>query len=275
LVFERLSKDSLSKLLMSCLEKMSVKISDLFNEEVKIEIVNEANGDARKLYNIIDQLIELYKSKDKGNVDWPLDLDGYMSGFQSSSFYYDKKGSDHYDTTSAFIKSIRGSDPDAAVYYLARMIKGGEDPVFIARRLVILASEDVGNADPRALQIAMTGLEAVKAIGLPEAGINLAQVTTYLSSAPKSNRAYMAYKKAMAEVVASGNLAIPLSLKSARTKMAKDLGFGKDYKYSHDGDKSWVKQDFLPDAIKHKKFYEPSERGFEKNITAYLEWLKS
>ncbi len=275
LVFNRLSEVDLSKLLTSCLQNFDLTEEILFSDDVKNEILDEANGDARKLYNILDQVIDLYNSDDKGGQSWPLEVDAYLEFFKSTSFYYDKKGCSHYNTISAFIKSIRGSDPDAAVYYLARMIKGGEDPVFIARRLVILASEDVGNADPRALQLAMAGLEAVKVIGLPEAGINLAQVTTYLSSAPKSNRSYMAYKKALSEVESSGNLAVPNSLKSSRTKMAKNLGFGKDYKYSHDGEKSWVKQDFLPEQIKDKKFYEPSERGFEKNISAYLKWLKS
>jgi len=275
LVFDRLNEENLSQLLLSCLQSFSLSEASIFTSAVKTEIISESNGDARKLYNILDQIIDLYNSKDKEGLSWPLNIEAYLEFFQSTSFYYDKKGCGHYNTTSAFIKSIRGSDPDAAVYYLARMIKGGEDPVFIARRLVILASEDVGNADPRALQLAIAGLEAVKAIGLPEAGINLAQVTTYLSSAPKSNRSYLAYKEALAEVESSGNLNVPNSLKSARTKMAKDLGFGKDYKYSHDGEKSWVKQNFLPKELSGRKFYEPSEIGFEKNITAYLKWLKS
>ena len=187
---------------------------------------------------------------------------------------YDKNGDQHYDTVSAFIKSIRGSDPDAAMYYMAKMLHGGEDPVFIARRLVILASEDVGNADPNALPLCIAGLEAVKAIGMPEAGINLAQVATYLSCAPKSNSSYKAYKAAMKLMNDGGSYNVPLSLKSSKTKLSKEKGFGKDYRYSHDGSKGYVKQQFLPDEIKDKKFYEPIAHGFEKRMIEYLKWLK-
>ncbi|MCB0351688.1 MAG: replication-associated recombination protein A, partial [Bdellovibrionales bacterium] len=146
--------------------------------------------------------------------------------------------------------------------------------VFLARRLVILASEDIGNADPKALPLAIAGLQAVELIGMPEARINLAQVTTYLASAPKSNRAYMAINKALDFVKRTGALPIPLSLRSSQTKLVQSLGHGKDYKYSHDYDRGYVDQEFLPDAAKSEKFYEPSEHGFEKNIRQYLAWLK-
>jgi putative ATPase len=205
----------------------------------------------------------------------PLDPAGLSQILDAPTLRYDRQSDEHYDTISAFIKSIRGSDPDAAIYYLARMIKGGEDPVFIARRLVILASEDVGNADPRALQVAVSGLQAVELVGFPEASISLAQVTTYMASAPKSNRAYVALQEAQAEVEKSGTLPIPLALRSAKTSTMKELGYGKGYKYSHEGDKGYVKQTFLPEAIKDKQFYDPTDRGFEKNIRQYLEWMKS
>ena len=180
----------------------------------------------------------------------------------------------HYDITSAFIKSVRGSDPDAAVYYLARMLEGGEDPIFIARRLIILASEDVGNADPRALPLAVSGLHAVEAVGLPEGAIILSQVTTYLSSCPKSNASYVALNRAQETVAATKTLPIPLHLRSARTDLAKELGYGKNYHYPHDEKNGWVAQEYLPIEIQGKRFYEPTERGFEKNIADYLQWMR-
>ncbi|HMN69874.1 MAG TPA: replication-associated recombination protein A, partial [Bdellovibrionales bacterium] len=193
---------------------------------------------------------------------------------QRPGLRYDKKSDEHYDTISAFIKSVRGSDPDAAVYYLARMLKGGEDPVFIARRLVILASEDIGNADPRGLSVAVAGLQAVELVGMPEAAISLAQVTTYLASVPKSNASYMALRKAEGAVEKTGTLPIPLALRSARTKLAKNLGYGEGYRYAHDGVTGWQNMQFLPEELKDEKFYEPVDRGFEKSAKQYLDWMK-
>ncbi|RYZ66920.1 MAG: replication-associated recombination protein A, partial [Proteobacteria bacterium] len=187
----------------------------------------------------------------------------------------DKGGEMHYDVISAFIKSVRGSDPDAAVYYMARMLEGGEDPVFIARRLIILASEDVGNADPRALSLAVAGLQAVEAIGLPEAAITLSQVTTYMASCPKSNRSYMALNQAKEVVQETKTIPVPLHLRSSKTPMSKDLGYGKGYKYPHSFENAWVEQSYLPTEIQDKVFYEPSTRGFEKNLKDYLQWVKS
>ena len=158
---------------------------------------------------------------------------------------YDKSGDEHYDCISAFIKSVRGSDPDAAVYYLARMLAGGEDPLFIARRMVVLASEDISNADPRALSVAVAGFQAVEMVGLPEAAINLAQVTTYLASAPKSNRSYASLNAAKEAVEQTGRLPIPKALRSAQTALAKQMGHGKDYRYAHDGAKGWPGNEVL------------------------------
>jgi putative ATPase len=206
---------------------------------------------------------------------FPLSREALMGILDAPALRYDKSADEHFDTISAFIKSVRGSDPDAAVYYLARMIKGGEDPVFIARRLVILASEDVGNADPRALALAVSGLQAVELVGWPEAAISLAQVTTYLASAPKSNSSYLALQAARDLVERTGTLPIPLSLRSAKTSVMKDLGYGKGYRYSHDGAKGYVQQRFLPAELEGVKLYEPTDHGFEKTIRQYLAWLRS
>ena len=172
------------------------------------------------------------------------------------------------------IKSLRGSDPDAALYWLARMLKGGEDPVFIARRLVILASEDVGNADPLGLSVAIAAAQAVEMIGLPEAGISLAQATTYLATAPKSNRAYRGFNQAMEFVNQTGSRPVPLHLRSSKTAPMKALGYGQNYAYPHDFEKAWVQQSYAPEGLELPNFYEPSDLGFEKNITEYQKWRK-
>ncbi len=188
--------------------------------------------------------------------------------------YYDKKSEEHYDTISAFIKSVRGSDPDAAIYYLARMLEGGEDPLFIARRLMILASEDIGNASPMGLVLATSAFQSVHAIGMPEARIILAQMTTYLASAEKSNRSYTAIDQALAEVKRSGNLKIPFSIRNASTKAMKEWGYGKDYQYAHQSEEAYIPMQFLPDELREKTFYEPSTRGVEKTLLEYLQKTK-
>lgn len=271
LVFDRFTPEDLKNILIRAGINLEFSPEKVFNEDSVQAIIEAADGDARKLLNVIETLNETFNLKD---VESPLDIQSLKEALASRTFRFDKKGESHYDTISAFIKSMRGSDPDAAIYYLARMIKGGEDPVFIARRLVILASEDVGNADPRALPLAIAGLQAVEAIGLPEAGINLAQVVTYLASAPKSNRSYTAYKKALDVVERTGTPDIPLPIRNAQTKMMKDLGYGKGYAYAHDYDRGFQKQDYLPEEIRNEIFYEPSDHGFEKNITQYLKWLR-
>lgn len=274
LVFERLQPNHLTSLIDRAVQSFNLKADQLIDSASRERILEIADGDARKLLNIMELLIRAYEA---AGDTWtgPLDPEKLGQILDAPTLRYDRASDEHYDTISAFIKSIRGSDPDAAIYYLARMIKGGEDPVFIARRLVVLASEDVSNADPRALSVAVAGLQAVELVGWPEAAINLAQVTTYLASAPKSNASYMALNEAQAEVERSGTLPIPLPLRSAKTSAMKDLGYGKGYKYSHNGPKGHVAQTFLPDQIKDKKFYEPTDRGFEKNIRQYLEWMKS
>jgi putative ATPase len=227
------------------------------------------DGDARKLLSALESLSVFART-----LPLPLSPKDIADILQQPSFRYDKKSAEHYDTISAFIKSVRGSDPQAAIYYLARMLAGGEDPVFIARRLVILASEDIGNADPRGLSVAVGGLQAVELVGMPEAAISLAQVTTYLSCAPKSNASYMALKSAQAMVEKTGALPIPLALRSARTRLAKQLGYGEGYNYAHEGETGWRPMEFLPDELHGQTFYEPVDRGFEKTMRQYLQWMK-
>lgn len=274
LLFERHKKADLKKMFSRACESEKVSVEELLEPEAIDELLKMANGDGRQFLNLVEQVITAFSSKNETQI-WPLSKDELEELLSGSQIYYDKQGEEHYNCISAFIKSIRGSNPDAAVYYLARMLKGGEDPIFIARRLVISASEDIGNADPRAITLAISGLQAVQLIGMPEAGITLAQVTTYLASAPKSNRSYLAYKKALQVVQETGSVSVPMSLRSGRTKLDKELGFGQGYKYSHDGKKGYVDQEFLPKEIQGETFYEPVERGFEKNILQYLEWMKS
>lgn len=271
-LFEALDEPSMRTLIARACDKFTAQPQEVFTEEFIEQLISSCSGDGRRLLNALE---EIFLLKSGEETSFPLQKNDFANLNFHQGLRYDKNRDEHYDTISAFIKSIRGSDPDAAIYYLARMLEGGEDPLFIARRLVILASEDVGNADPNALGIAVAGFKAVEMIGLPEARINLAQVVTYLASAPKSNRSYVAINKAMEFVKKQGNLPIPLSLRSAQTSLAKGLGYGKDYEYSHEGPKGWIAQDFLPHEIKNEKFYEPSERGFEKRIKEFLTWLKS
>lgn len=273
IVFEKISTEDLKTLVHRVGEKLKLSIPQLLSAEALEDLVSMADGDARRLLNLLEQIVQL-KAQPDSSLHWPLEATALRSVMDATPLYYDKQGDEHYDTISAFIKSVRGSDPDAALYYLARMLEGGEDPVFLARRLVILASEDIGNADPRGLLVAVAGLQAVELVGMPEAAINLAQVTSYLASAPKSNRSYMGLKKAQELVRQTGRLPIPMALRSSRTALAKDLGYGRDYRYSHDGPKGFIAQDFLPEKLKGTSLYEPSERGFEKNIREFLEWLK-
>lgn len=271
IIFEGLSTAALTSLVNKACEALGLLHKDLFSQDVLAAIVESSGGDGRKLINTIE---EIYMIRLGQPEIFPITMEAYAQLDLHQGVRYDKNRDEHYDTISAFIKSVRGSDPDAAIYYLARMLEGGENIVFIARRLVILASEDIGNADPNALGIAIAALQAVELIGMPEARINLAQATIYLSSAPKSNRSYVAIDAAIAEVKSSGNLPIPMSLRSAQTALARKIGYGEGYKYSHDGDKGFQAQTFLPEAIKDKKFYEPVERGFEKKIKEYLSWMK-
>ncbi len=271
LYFDPHDHASLHKLFLKAISLEDIKSDQLITVDALEALITSSQGDARLIINKTEELIQSFKFK---TLSFPICLEDLKKFFFESSVSYDKSGDEHYNLISAFIKSIRGSDPDAGVYYLARMLYGGEDPVFIARRLIILASEDVGNADPNAIVLASATLKAVEVIGMPEARINLAQCVCYLASAPKSNAAYLAINKAMDEVERSKSLNVPIALRSAQTQLMKQLGYGKDYKYSHDFPKHWTNQQFLPDELKGQKFYEPTANGFEKRIREYLEWLK-
>ena len=235
-------------------------------------LMRYSGGDARKLLNVLELVVDAQAGKS------PIVIDNEMvtASIQENMAIYDKDGEMHYDIISAFIKSIRGSDPNAAIYYLARMIDGGEDPLFIARRLCLSASEDVGLANPNALLLANACFEVVSKIGMPEGRIPLAETTVYLASSPKSNASYMAIEKALAEVRNSGNQPVPLPIRNAPTQLMKDLNYSDGYKYAHDYPGHFVDMEFMPDALRGKVFYEPAENKHENALKAYLEacWPK-
>jgi putative ATPase len=234
-------------------------------------ILRFSGGDARKLLNVLEIVLNA-ENADEIIITNEL----VTSRLQANLALYDKNGEMHYDIISAFIKSIRGGDPDGAVYYLARMIEGGEDVKFIARRLLILSSEDVGLANPNAFLMAQNTFDAVHKIGMPESRIILSECTIYLATSPKSNSAYSAIDAALAEVRESGHLPVPLHLRNAPTKLMKDLGYGKEYKYAHSYEGNFVDQDFLPEIIKNKRFYVPQENPSEQKILERLKiWWKN
>ena len=235
-------------------------------------LADMANGDARAALTAIELGILTTDRSEDGIIHITLDVASEC--IQKRVINYDKTGDNHYDTISAFIKSMRGSDPDAAVYYLARMLYAGEDVKFIARRIMILASEDIGNADPQALQVAVAAARAVERLGMPEARIVLAQAVTYMASAPKSNSAINAIDKAMRVVQETKTPPVPVHLQDAHYKSAGKLGHGKGYKYAHDYKNHYVKQQYLPDGLTGEVFYEPSENGYEQQIRAYYKKIK-
>lgn len=235
-------------------------------------LADMANGDARAALTAIELGILTTDRSEDGIIHITLDVASEC--IQKRVINYDKMGDNHYDTISAFIKSMRGSDPDAAVYYLARMLYAGEDVKFIARRIMILASEDIGNADPQALQVAVAAAQAVERLGMPEARIVLAQAVTYMASAPKSNSAINAIDKAMRVVQETKTPPVPVHLQDAHYKSAGKLGHGKGYKYAHDYKNHYVKQQYLPDGLTGEVFYEPSENGYEQQIRAYYKKIK-
>lgn len=235
-------------------------------------LADMANGDARAALTAIELGILTTDRSEDGIIHITLDVASEC--IQKRVINYDKTGDNHYDTISAFIKSMRGSDPDAAVYYLARMLYAGEDVKFIARRIMILASEDIGNADPQALQVAVAAAQAVERLGMPEARIVLAQAVTYMASAPKSNSAINAIDKAMRVVQETKTPPVPVHLQDAHYKSAGKLGHGKGYKYAHDYKNHYVKQQYLPDGLTGEGFYEPSENGYEQQIRAYYKKIK-
>ncbi len=233
---------------------------------VRDRLIKSAGGDARKMLNALEVAFNLIGGRGV------ITMDILNEALQSRAQLYDKTGDYHYDTISAFIKSVRGSDPDAAIYWLTVMLEGGEQPEFIARRLIILASEDIGNADPQGLTLAMSGFQAVHTIGMPEAAIVLAQVTAYLASAPKSNASYSALLAAKHSVAQSGTPSVPLHLRNAPTQLMKDQGYGKNYIYPHDHEEHFVQETYLPKTVK-TVFYQPTNQGYDKFIRQRLKKL--
>ena len=250
------------------LKKKSVKVIET------AALMRFAGGDARKLLNIIELVIEADEMYNTPEGEITITDSKIIDRLQENPVAYDKGGEMHYDIISAFIKSIRGSDPDGAIYWLARMVAGGEDPKFIARRLVISASEDIGLANPNALLLANACFDALTKIGWPEGRIILAEATVYLATSPKSNSAYMAVENALAEVSQSGNLPVPLHLRNAPTQLMKDLNYHKGYKYAHNYEGNYVKQDYLPEEIKDKKFWTAQNNPQELKIQEFLRRLK-
>ena len=255
--------------LKALLERALKTDEALVKKNIKLQeteaLIKLSGGDARKLLNIFELIVNSESGK-----KIVITNDFVQNKVQNNQIIYDKTGDQHYDVISAFIKSIRGSDPNAAVYWLARMLAGGEDVKFIARRLLILASEDIGNANPTALVMANSTMQAVAAIGLPESRIILSQCATYLACSPKSNSAYQAINKAMASVKETGNASVPLDLRNAPTQLMKSMGYGANYKYAHEFDKNFVIQEFLPEGLENTKFYSPGENSREQVQKEFL-----
>lgn len=268
-VLEELSKQNLIEILNSAIEK------DEFIKQLGIKAVDEnyliylSGGDARIMLTILESAVIQEIKKD----EIILTKEIFENIVQRKNILYDKDGEEHYNVISAFIKSIRGSDPDAGLYWMARMLEGGEDPLFIARRLIILASEDIGNASPNALVLAEAAFSAIHKIGMPEARIILAQCVTYLASSPKSNASYLGIESALNEVRKNPIAAVPNHLRNAPTKLMKEIGYGKDYKYAHDFENHFVEETYLPDDLKNKQFYFPTENGQEKRLKDWLKFL--
>lgn len=266
-ILKAFEKSDLEALLKRAIEKDEF----LSKKNIKLEetsaLLRLSGGDARKLLNIF----ELVVNSDVKDVITITDA-MVLEKVQNNTVRYDKTGEQHYDIVSAFIKSIRGSDPNAAVYYLARMVEGGEDVKFIARRLLILASEDIGNANPTALVMANTTFQAVTTIGYPESRIILSQCATYLACSPKSNAAYMAINHAQQLVKQTGDLSVPLNIRNAPTKLMKEIGYGEDYKYSHNYENNFASQEFLPKEVSNTRLYEPGNNAREN---AQRDFLKS
>ncbi len=268
-IMKPLSEEELTELLNKALKK------DLYLAKYDIEIkeyeafIRVSGGDARKLYNAIE-LVVFSEADETRSVKIIIDNEKVLKHVQKNLALYDKNGEQHYDIISAFIKSLRGSDPNAAVYWLARMVEGGEDPKFIARRMLILAAEDIGIANPNALLLAQACFEAVNVIGWPESRIILSEVAVYLATSPKSNSSYMAIENAIGMVKEKGDLPVPLHIRNAPTNLMKNIGYGKDYKYAHSYKGNFIPDNFLPEEIKGTVFYEPGSNSKEEEIKKRL-----
>ena len=268
-ILEELSKSDLENILHSAISKDSF-LSGLHINSIDIDfLIYLSGGDARSLLSIFESAVIQGLNSDPVNISKEV-LENIV---QKKNVIYDKAGEEHYNVISAFIKSVRGSDPDAALYWLARMLEGGEDPLFIARRLVILASEDIGNASPNGLVLAEAAFGAVDKIGMPEARIILAQCTTYLASSPKSNASYLGIDSALSVVKNRPLYPVPIHLRNAPTKLMKEIGYGKEYKYAHNYPNHFVEENYFPDELAGSQFYFPTEIGQEKNLKERLKAL--
>jgi putative ATPase len=273
-VLEPLSADNLRSILNHALSSDDVLRTQRIEIRDPEYLMALSGGDARVLLNGLETAVHLAEGGTGGPIS--VTRKEIEEAFQRRTSRYDKGGEEHYNTISAFIKSIRGCDPDGAVYWLAKMLDGGEEPRFIARRMIILASEDIGNADPYALTLATSGFNAVDVIGMPEGRIILANVATYLSSCPKSNASYAAISEALDDVRKFPDQPVPVHLRNAPTRLMEDLGYGREYRYGHDYDGNFVEQNYLPDALKGRVYYRPTENGAEKKIRdRLLGWWKS
>ena len=266
-VLKSLSFEKLEELAEISLKKFNEEVGTQFKIIEKEAFIQYSGGDARKLINSIELVLNQFKNLKEKEIT----NEDVLSVLQETMALYDKNGEQHYDIISAFIKSMRGSDPNGAVYWLARMIAGGEDVKFIARRMLILASEDIGLANPNALTIANNCFQAVNVIGNPESRIILSETAVYLACSPKSNSTYKAIDTALALVKQTGNLPVPLHLRNAPTKLMKNLDYGKDYQYAHSYEGNFVNQEFLPEEISGTQFYEPGNNSTEKKIREEIE----
>ena len=267
-----LAEDVLKSILLNAINSdvVLIKHNISFKDGTQEKLVLASGGDARKMLNTLQATVTMSGKDGKTVV---VDKKLLSEALQSKSQIYDKAGDYHYDTISAFIKSVRGSDPDAAIYWLAVMLEGGEMPEFIARRLIILASEDIGNADPQALGIATSGFQAVHVIGMPEAALILAQVTIYLASAPKSNASYAAVTEAMNQIKEEGTSSVPLHLRNAPTPLMKSFDYGKDYTYPHNHPDHFTDVNYFPEEMAQTPFYKPTNQGYEEFISKRLKEL--
>ncbi len=241
------------------------------DDAVMDSLIAVATGDARTALNVLEVAAQAVASDGRR----ALSIEDVEEATQRRVIRYDKKGDDHYQTVSAFIKSMRGSDPDAALYYMVRMLEGGEDPLFVLRRMVIFASEDIGNADPQALRVALDATEAFRFMGMPEGVLPMTQAATYLATAPKSNAVIAAYGRVRKDATNYGNAPIPKHIVNAPTKLMKELGHGRGYKYPHNFEGNYVVEDYLPEVLQGRKYYEPSENGFEREIGRRMAELRA
>jgi len=263
-VLENLTESDIAQILNRALSLIPKELS--LADEASSLLCQSAGGDARRALNNLEIIC---RNVSNGGI---ISADIVKKALNSRSLFYDKRGEEHFNLISAFQKSIRGSDPQAALYWLARMVEAGEDPLYITRRLVRIASEDIGLADPQAIVQAMAIKDAVHFLGMPEANCALGQLTIYLATAPKSNSVETAYNKAKHQALSTSHLKVPLAVRNAPTKLMKKLGYGKGYRYSHNHENSYSYQNYFPDSLKDKKYYTPSEFGFEKEIKKRLNW---